>query len=326
MTYDPALSYRGNGLLGRLAATYRPGDVVDVPALFRPEHREGRDAVRATLRELAAAGYIVVERTQDAGGRWSTRTILTPKAAEASAQVTPGTANPSSVAEPDASAQVTPETGSPFPVTPETGSPFPAEEVFPQVTPETDSPAPVKPFPTSTYVGTRTSPRAVVADARARRRTRTTTTATELAASAVSLDAARLVAAWRSRDPGRAEIPDWIVRALQRQVDDLLRNPTVIPELIPAALDEWETRPDAKPGLLRHLYADQVQARRAQQVASRSSTTNARPSPRRGMGAKAADWLELAERLAVQRRSPSTSHPVGLAVDGRPVIEGELTA
>jgi hypothetical protein len=46
---------------------------------------EGRDAIRAMIKGLEAAGYVVRQRSQDARGRWSTRLIV---------RETPGTASP----------------------------------------------------------------------------------------------------------------------------------------------------------------------------------------------------------------------------------------
>jgi DNA-binding FadR family transcriptional regulator len=115
-------------------------------------------------------------------------------------------------------------------------------------------------------------------------RTRGTTTLADLSANAVRPDAYRLVSAWRDQS-GAAYRPSTI-RALAKQVDGILRDGG---DLVPlrAALDEWHRRPDARPGLLPHLYDDAVKATR--RTAPSASLRSAR-------GEKVRGWLALAEQ------------------------------
>jgi hypothetical protein len=71
---DARLSFRARGVLLHLLSNadgfrMTAADLVEAG-------REGRDAVRAALAELRQAGYLVVIRTQDAKGQWSTQTIV----------------------------------------------------------------------------------------------------------------------------------------------------------------------------------------------------------------------------------------------------------
>lgn len=135
----------------------------------------------------------------------------------------------------------------------------------------------------------------------ARPRTRGTTTVVDLSASAVRPDAYRLVSTWRT-DTGAAYRPQ-TVRALARHVDDVLRDGGD-PTALCAALDEWHRRPDARPGLLPHLYDDAVKA---------AAAARRPPSPSTGRatrGDKVRGWLALADDQV---------DPVEL---DRPAIEG----
>ncbi|WP_158852812.1 helix-turn-helix domain-containing protein [Saccharothrix deserti] len=120
----------------------------------------------------------------------------------------------------------------------------------------------------------------------ARPRTRGTTTLVDLSASAVRPDAYRLVSTWRA-DTGAAYRPQ-TVRALARHVDAVLRDGGD-PTALRAALDEWHRRPDARPGLLPHLYDDAVKA---------AAAARRPPSPSTGRatrGDKVRGWLALAD-------------------------------
>jgi hypothetical protein len=120
-------------------------------------------------------------------------------------------------------------------------------------------------------------------------RTRGTTTAAELAATASRPDAYRLVTAWRDQT-GAAYRPATI-RALAKQADGILRDGGALVPLR-AALDEWNRRAGARPGLLPHLYDDAVKAARlAEQPA-------ARPPVRSARGEKVRGWLALAAEPA----------------------------
>jgi helix-turn-helix protein len=125
-------------------------------------------------------------------------------------------------------------------------------------------------------------------------RTSGTATPADLAATAVRPDAYRLVAAWRERT-GAAYRPT-TVRALAKHADTVLRDGGNA-EALQAALDEWDRRPDARPGLLPHLYDDAIKAARlAEQPAARSA-------PRSARGDKVRGWLALAEQADDQAAS-----------------------
>ncbi|GAA5104731.1 helix-turn-helix domain-containing protein [Haloechinothrix salitolerans] len=135
----------------------------------------------------------------------------------------------------------------------------------------------------------------------ARTHTRGTTTPADLAATAVRPDAYRLVSAWREQTG--APYRPATIRALAKHADGILRDGG---DLVPlrAALDEWNRRVDARPGLLPHLYDDAVKAAQlAKHPAARSST------PRSARGDKVRGWLALAEE-------PSAEPVEQLAVEG----------
>lgn len=130
----------------------------------------------------------------------------------------------------------------------------------------------------------------------ARPRPRGTTTPAELSATAVRPDAYRLVSTWREQIG--APYRPAIIRALAKHADGILRDGGAL-EPLRAALDEWNSRPDARPGLLPHLYDDAVKAvHLAKQPAGRSAT------PRSARGDKVRGWLALAEQPVDQ---PATS-------------------
>lgn len=78
---DYRLSWRARGLLAELLS-YPADYVISVDELVRRARRvsgatEGRDAMRAAVRELKAVGYIVSTKRQDAQGRWVTEIEVT---------------------------------------------------------------------------------------------------------------------------------------------------------------------------------------------------------------------------------------------------------
>jgi len=78
---DYRLSWRARGLLAELLS-YPPDYVISVDELVKRARRvsgatEGRDAMRAAVRELKNVGYIVSTRRQDAQGRWVTEVEVT---------------------------------------------------------------------------------------------------------------------------------------------------------------------------------------------------------------------------------------------------------
>ena len=67
---DTRLSYRARGLLGYLLS--RPDDWHVDSTQLAARAREGRDAVRAAMRELEQAGYLIRIRSRGDRGRWVT--------------------------------------------------------------------------------------------------------------------------------------------------------------------------------------------------------------------------------------------------------------
>lgn len=71
------LTWRARGVLAYLLS--RPegwSTSAERLAAMSPKGKEGRDAMRAVLNELEAAGYIRREKTQDSRGRWATTLVV----------------------------------------------------------------------------------------------------------------------------------------------------------------------------------------------------------------------------------------------------------
>jgi hypothetical protein len=71
---DNRLSYRALGVLTRLLSNENSYRMTS--ADLARERKEGRDAVRASLREIEKAGYIVRERRQNSRGQWVTDMVV----------------------------------------------------------------------------------------------------------------------------------------------------------------------------------------------------------------------------------------------------------
>lgn len=290
------LSYRARGLLAHLRDEYQPGAEIDTAALAHPERREGRDAVRQMLRELADAGHIEERRAQRERGYWRTTTHL----------VTPGTEKPGPDSTRDQKPQVRPETENPAPETPGPEKPSPVENAFPQVAPEPDCPAPEKPGPStctpegSTSSGTSVDKEPTTSASRpsrtpARTHTRERPTAAELNRTAARPDAYRLVASWaNTQPPGRILDPDR--RELAKHLDTLLAQGATLP-ILKAALDLWAAK-GRTPSFLPHAYREAAAEAQPEGNAGHSTRdvrgSRARPAARgSARGDKARAWLAL---------------------------------
>ena len=71
---DSRLSMRGLGLLVRLLS--RPDNWTTNSETLAREFDCGRDQVRTTLRELTQFGYMVIQKTQDDAGHWSSHWVI----------------------------------------------------------------------------------------------------------------------------------------------------------------------------------------------------------------------------------------------------------
>jgi DNA-binding transcriptional ArsR family regulator len=74
MLRDSRLSFRARGVLAHLLS-HNDGWHCTSDDLVRAG-TEGRDAIRAALRELREAGYVEIRRQQDDRGRWTTETMV----------------------------------------------------------------------------------------------------------------------------------------------------------------------------------------------------------------------------------------------------------
>jgi hypothetical protein len=71
---DSRLSFRARGI-HHFLLSFPTGWRIDSSAIARAG-KEGRDAVRAALKELEECGYLIRQREQDERGRWSTRAYI----------------------------------------------------------------------------------------------------------------------------------------------------------------------------------------------------------------------------------------------------------
>lgn len=315
MTIDPRLSYRALGLLLTLQHTEGAETRIDTAALVRAEHREGRDVVRNALAELRATGHIETINVQNSRGHWEKSTRLTkaksqvaPKT-EYQASVTPDTEKPQVAPSPENPASATTEDGIPGVGEPSTHS---ANATFPQVAPKPEKPKLGKPgdkYLTPTPPSSPNSPTSVVV-ARTPAHTRARPDLTQLAANALRHDTWQLIRAWRDTHtpPYRRETYD----AIAKHADQLLTT-GADPTALANALQEWDRRGTARPGLLPHLYDDALKALRAAR-ASAATPVPAPEKPATGRGAKVEGWLALGRQMAAQA---SNETPLRIIDGGR---------
>jgi hypothetical protein len=95
---DGRLSFRATGVLVHVVSL-PDGARINATVLAASRDGEGRDAVRAALRELEHAGYLRREQHQDNVGRWRTLTVVsdTPFATPETDFQAPGLENRESV-------------------------------------------------------------------------------------------------------------------------------------------------------------------------------------------------------------------------------------
>lgn len=333
---DDRLSCKALGMLARLRATLRPGDRINARALERPAHREGREAVRAMLRELTAAGYVVTTRGRDDRGQWAAVTRLADPSTPGTGnphpstnpQVGPTTGNPPRSTTPNPSPQVTPEAGNPSPATTGTENPPPVDTTKPQVTPETGNPAPENPS-ISTYRGhlglQAQEPAQLPARTRERAhahpRTRGTTPA-ELNATATRPAAYALVADWHNT----LTIPllDTTRRALAKAVDQL-RAQGAQDDLLRTALNDWATR-GKTPEFLRYCYEDAARTARAATAHAVAETGARATRPLSKRTRKALDYLAPDDPWRAEFGLPVASPQDALGGSELRVIDGGRSA
>jgi hypothetical protein len=71
---DVRLSFKARGLLAYILSM--PDHWATSSEALARQGPDGRDSVRSGLRELRALGYVVLEKRQQAGGRWITDVIV----------------------------------------------------------------------------------------------------------------------------------------------------------------------------------------------------------------------------------------------------------
>lgn len=139
------------------------------------------------------------------------------------------------------------------------------------------------------------SPTSVVAT-RAPAHTRARPDLTQLAANALRADTHALIRAWRATHtpPYRSDT----YTAVAKHADELLAQ-GADPTALAAALQAWDRRADARPGLLPWLYDDALKQLRAARAPA-ASPPPAREKPATGRGAKGRAWLELAAAMEAE--------------------------
>lgn len=275
-TADMRLSYRDLGLLVYLR-TLPATTPITADALAGPAHREGRDAVRASLRALEIAGYITTHREQDPKtGRWATRKLL----------VTPETDSQASETRATEFLQVEPKTGFQASET-RTSVDTPTGYTHQNAVTSQVNPTPGKPTSdfqalkdSSTYVDLSTYLPAQQERAHEQRDDIPTGPGVT---GPRSVDAARLVG--KTIGP---EFPAATRTALAIEAATLLGQ--CEPNLVTAALEVWKTKTGIGPRVLASLVADQIKATNGEHERSeRVRSADPRAPHPRSTGSKRVD-------------------------------------
>lgn len=298
---DTRLSYRALGILAYLL--HLPDGYELDSADLAADRTEGRDAIRAALKQLEQAGYLTRQRRQDpATGRWRTHTSVSSH--PQTPQVAPKTENQASGNQaPDANPQVTPETD------------FQASEIQSSDTRTSGSQALTTPS-TDTKDHRHGHPPLPGTD-RARQRASGTELAQQLNQTATNINTLQLVNNWqneRGHHYTRTDLTN-LAHALDAQLDD-----GADPNLFPTTLDIQHAEGHS-PNFIPHAYRQAVkQADHGGDDSRRTPAQNAARGPSR----PSTTDTRMAETQALRERMRASGQLD--AIDQRNAQRGLLRA